>query len=159
MSGETYFTSFEANNAITSSIFYKYNLRLLESRFSFIQVPYSNENCKIIKLNYYLVFGQSLFKDERFALQNIFSYVKMWSKDSSSIDHEKSTNCMEAVLKSCAILLRDDHPFRQFNVEIFRKMNFVKKVSFVLKSDTENVETSNASVVYQIVGKVFKIVV
>lgn len=81
----------------------------------------------------------------------VFDCWKMWSKDSSSIDHEKSTNCMEAVLKSCAILLRDDHPFRQFNVEIFRKMCFVKKVAFVLKSDTENVETSNASVVFQIV--------
>ena len=58
---------------------------------------------------------------------------------------------MEAVLKACAILLRDDHPYRQFNVETFRRMGFVRKVSYVLKSDTENVETSNASVVYQIV--------
>ena len=58
---------------------------------------------------------------------------------------------MEAVLKACAVLLRDDHPYRQFNVETFRRMGFVRKVSYVLKSDTENVETSNASVVYQIV--------
>jgi hypothetical protein len=33
---------------------------------------------------------------------------------------------MEAVLKSCAILLRDDHPHRHFNVEIFRAMGFVR---------------------------------
>ncbi len=58
---------------------------------------------------------------------------------------------MEALLKSCAILLRDDHPYRELNVQAFRRMNFIKKVSYVLKSDTENVETSNASVVFQIV--------
>ena len=81
----------------------------------------------------------------------VFDCWKMWSKDPSSIDHEKSTSCMEAVLKACAILLRDDHPYRQFNVETFRRMGFVRKVSYVLKSDTENVETSNASVVYQII--------
>jgi len=81
----------------------------------------------------------------------VFDCWKIWSKNPSAIDHEKSTSCMEAVLKLCTILLRDEHPFRQLNVETFRRMGFVKKVSYVFKSDTENVETSNPSVVYQIV--------